>query len=145
MSDYERRVRRCAVVVFCEAEGVDEQDAAAAAQYALSNLIREHGLEGVQLESVAGPTCSHCGVDQLKLTKRGKIASHASCERFVARSKKNRCPGSGKPPRTPDEPIIGYTARSGLRLYTRVHQIMEVGMALGNGYLWARTTRKGFR
>lgn len=143
--DYTRKVRRCAIVVFCEAEGVDEQDAAAAAQYALSNLIRTHGLEGVELESVSEPTCSVCGVDQLRLTKKGNITSHASCERFVARRRVDRCVGSGKLPRVPNEPIIGYTARSGLALHARVHQVMEAGMALGNGYLWAKTTRKGFR
>lgn len=144
MTDYTRKVHKCAVVVFCEAEGVDEADAAYAAQLAISHTLRENAVKGVKLESINDHQCAECGVTELKLTKKGLIPSHAAGERWVAREKKYRCPGSGKKPRNYEEPVVGYIARNGHTLYARVHQLMEVGVALGNGYLWARTTRKAF-
>lgn len=142
-----REARRVAVVVFCEAAGVDDYDAAVGAQLALSRLIHEHGVADpdCKLVGVAGPPrCAACGAPAT-ITARGKVRAHPSCESYVTRPGQTSCSGSGKPPAQPSEPVIGFERADRVGIYARVHQIMDVGMAAGNGYLWTRPTVKAFR
>lgn len=89
MSD--RKNFRCAIVIFCESEGVDERDAGTGAVMSISHLLREGGLLGQEYLSIPSP------------------------------------------PR-PD----------GRSWETKVHDVIEAGMAIGNGYLWTHVTSKAF-
>jgi hypothetical protein len=46
--------------------------------------------------------------------------------------------GDDNPPR------VGFIRKDGLRVMADVHDVMEIGMAAGNGYLWTHPTRKAF-
>lgn len=163
-----RETHKVAIVVLCEAEGVDEHDAASAAQYAIGQALRDANQPDNQdkVGSVRGPVCSECGISWPKSEDRfdggidsdGNIRSHISCERWSPEELRrgqladgydeplqDACEGSGKPPRRPDEPVVGFTRQDGLPIYARVHEIMDAGMAAGNGYLWLQPTWKGFR
>lgn len=161
-----RKTHKVAIVVMCEAEGVDERDAAAGAQLALSRLVYVNSQDDKQGEvgSVRGPVCSECGVawmhdDDDPLDTDGNIRRHVSCERWSPEELKRdqmadgfmdepiqaACEGSGKPPAKPRDPVIGFTRPDGMGIYARVHQIMDAGMAAGNGYLWLQPTWKAFR
>lgn len=160
-----RTTYKVAIVILCEAEGVDERDAAAAAQIALGRLIHQGQQKDKQGEvgSVRGPVCSDCGVawmhdDENPLDADGNIKRHVSYERWSPEELKrdqmadgydeplmDACEGSGKPPREPCDPVIGFTRPDGHGIYARVHAIMDAGMAAGNGYLWLQPTWKGFR
>lgn len=87
---------RVAVTLFCEAEGVDEMDAAAHATRAIR-------------QALAGSP-----IARLPLTLPS---------------------------------VVAYPGRSGEHVFEPVvvHQVMDAGMAAGNGYLWLRPTSKAFR
>jgi hypothetical protein len=160
-----RETHKIAVIVFCEAEGVDDMDAAAGAQMALSRLIYQNNQTDKQGEvgQVRGPSCSSCGISWPEgygpaVDEDGNIKRHVDCERWSPEELKHdqmndgfdepladACEGSGKPPREPSEPVIGFTREDGLPIYMRVHQIMDAGMAAGNGYVWMQPTWKAFR
>jgi hypothetical protein len=150
-----RETHRVAVTVFAEAEGADGNDAASVVAMVLRELIHDNAeADGHALLGSAGlPTCDHCGV-RIGLTPSGNVATHMvgetwSPDDFVrdnpAMEKPDACAGSGQPPHLSTQPVIGFTHRNGATLYARVHDVMETGMALGNGYLWAKPTSKAFR
>jgi len=84
-----RETHRVAVVVFVEAEGIDERDAGSAAMLAVR-------------QALAGPRLGLPADIILRMANR------------------------------PDEAL-------------KVVDVIEVGMAAGNGYLWTRPTSKAFR
>lgn len=145
----EHTTHRVALVVMCEAEGSDAYDAAVGARMALSNLIYGHKVED-SAEAVAlvptslPPRCAACGSTP-PLTSKGKVWAHVSCETWPPKKGQTRCPGSGKPPHEPREPVIGYVRRDGLPIYARVYEVMDAGVAAGNGYLWLQPTIKAYR
>jgi hypothetical protein len=153
-----RETHRVAIVVFCEAEGVDEDDATTAALMALRTLIEDGRQDDKQgkVGSVRGPTCDVCGVSWLSdekeagLDSDGNVSRHVEGERVAPEEIDDdeipaACEGSGKPPRTPDEAVIGFDRQTRGGIYARVHQVIGVGMATGNGYLQMRPTWKAFR
>lgn len=40
------------------------------------------------------------------------------------------------------QPEFGFVRKDGVSYVAKLRSILEVGMALGNGYLWAKPTRK---
>lgn len=146
---------RIALVVFCEARGVDEHDASAGAQIALNRLIYEHKDPDAQehVGSAMPPTCATCGVNT-PMTDDGLVGDHVSCERWSPRSSSSttpalplqkRAPAPGSRHSRPRAPVIGFVRPDGLPIFIRVHDVMEASMALGNGYLWTRPTIRAFR
>lgn len=91
-----RETRRVAVVVFCEAPGVDDRDAGTLATIAVRKALGAGGRLGPDLEPI---TVTFYNPDQT-----------------IRR-----------------EPTVQPV------------DVMEVGLAAGNGYLWTRTTSKSFR
>lgn len=143
----DRETHRVAIVVFCEAEGVDPRDAATGAEWALNHLFREHmHADGASLvRSTTAPTCGECGATP-GLTDDGVLGDHARGENFLAAGfEERRCYGAGMPPRDPNEPVIGYERPDGLGIYARVHDVMDLNMALANGYLRATPTLRAYR
>lgn len=151
-----RDVHRVAIVVFCEAEGVDAQDAAHGAEIALRHLIHEHQTPPDDVHdfgTALPPRCARCGA-YAPVTPAGVMAEHVFCEpyspgdveREEGEARPEACEGSGQPPESRDEPVIGYQrARDNLQIRARVHQVMEVGTAGINGHLLAVPTWRSYR
>lgn len=146
---------RVAIVVFCEAEGVDEFDAGAAARMAISRVLHQAGRTGPDAQekvpSTRAPSCPHCGA-RAGVDDEGLTANHVLGESFFPDPdpdapdyRPEACEGTGRPPRPDTHPIIGFDRPDGVGIYARVHETMEAGMALGNGYLWTHTTPKAYR
>ena len=160
-----RETHRVAIVVLCEAEGVDAADAAAGAQMAITRALYDGSQDDKQgkVGQVRGPSCSKCGIswmhdDKAPLDEDGNIRRHVWAERWSPEELKrdqmvggydeplqDACEGSGKPPRAPSGLLVGFDRPDGLAIYARVHEVMEAGMAAGNGYLWTQPTWKAFR
>lgn len=142
-------MHRVAIVVFCEAAGVDEHDAAAAARMALSATLRKAGEPDPALPSATKPSCASCGA-YAKVNKKGLIKAHHRGETFMwdpedGEEQSAPCEGTGLPPHQRNEPVVAVEYRNGHIMRARVFDTMEAGMAAGNGYLWTRPTVKAFR
>lgn len=139
------KTHQVAITVFCEAAGVDYHDAASAAAMALRQTFRDNDVKAREaLPEANEPACNACGL-RMALTAKGKVRSHIPGEPFAPRSAKDRCAGAGQNPRVPEEPVIAFTHRNGVKILARVHEVMETGTAAGNGYLWTKPTGRGFR
>lgn len=138
-------MHRVAIVVFCEASGVDEGDAAAMARMALSSTLRQSGTPDPSYPSATKPSCAACG-SYAKVNKQGLIKAHHQAETdLFDDSDYPPCEGSGKPPHERGEPVVSVEYRNGHVMRARVFDTIEAGMAAGNGYLWTRPTVKAFR
>ena len=71
-------------------------------------------------------------VEAVDIVDAGHIVSHAVWSAF------------GNATRSKKDVVISAAFSSGVR-DVRVAQIMETGMAAGNGYLWTQPTNKAFR
>lgn len=145
-TNYERGPHQVAITVFVEAEGIDAHDASAGASMAISQALREASLDELQdMPTSLAPACRSCGLTA-GLTGKGVMKSHYPGEHGPVRKPNKPCPGVGHTPAVRSEPVVGYLRmRDGLRISARVFQVMEAGMAAGNGYLWVRPTVKAFR
>lgn len=138
-------MHRVAIVVFCEASGVDEGDAAAMARMALSSTLRQAGEPDPSMPSATKPSCAACGA-YAKVNKAGMIKAHHQAETgLIDDSDYPPCEGSGKPPQVRGEPVVSVEYRNGHVMRARVFDTIEVGIAAGNGYLWTKPTVKAFR
>lgn len=143
------QMHRVAMVVFCEAPGVDASDAAAAARMALSATLRKAGSPDPALPSATRPSCADCGA-YAKVNKKGLIKAHHRGETFMwepedGEEQSAPCAGTGQPPRTRNEPVVAVEYRNGHIMRARIFDTIEAGMAAGNGYLWTEPTVKAFR
>ena len=150
-----RTPHRVAIVVFCEAEGIDERDAAVAAQMAVSHALRQAGtsdpLAQAKVASTREPSCQRCGA-RAGVGDDQRVAKHVAGEPFFPDPdplapdwRPDPCPGTGMQPQADTQPVVGFDRPDRLPTYARVHEVMDVGMALGNGYLWAHTTTRAYR
>lgn len=148
MDSPEKTSHRVAIVVLCEANGVDESDASAVATAALSRLVREHRIEGAETDvaSTMDPSCSGCG-SRPGVYADGAIAAHATGENWIAdeNDAEHLCEGTRQPPRISQHPVIGFDRADGTKFRVRVNEVMDAGVAAGNGYLWLEPTTKAFR
>lgn len=139
------RMHRVAMVVFCEASGYDDMDAAATARMALTATLRKAGAADPTLPSATPPSCAVCGA-RAQVTKVGVMKRHHLGEEdFIDDSDHGPCDGSGKPPRVRDEPVLTVEYRNGHVMQARIFDTVEAGMAAGNGYLWTKPTPRAFR
>lgn len=141
-----RETHQVAMVVLVDAEGVDYHDASAGARMALDYALRQMSDPTLQdMPSSLEPVCDECGLDA-GLTQKGLVRSHYPGEHIRLRRAADRCPGAYAPPRVQQQPIVGFLrGRDKLRIAARVYDVIEMGMAMGNGYTWTRPTRRGFR
>lgn len=138
-------MHRVAIVVFCEAAGADEGDAAAMARMALASTLRKAGEPDPAFPSATKPSCAACGA-YAKVNKAGVIKPHHQGETdLFDGSDYPPCEGSGKPPHERKEPVVSVEYRNGHIMRARIFDTMEAGMAAGNGYLWTKPTVKAFR
>lgn len=141
----ERGVHQVAVTVFVEAEGVDAHDAGAGAVMAINRLIHTNHVEEFQdMPTSITPKCSKCYLEA-GVTGKGVIKSHYPGEHGPVRKPYKPCSGTGKAPWVPDQPVVGFVRADRLRIAARVFDVMETGMAAGNGHLWIRPTRRSYR
>lgn len=138
-------MHRVAIVVFCEASGVDEGDAAAMARMALASTLRQAGSPDPSWPSSTRPSCAACG-SYADVTDVGVMGDHHQGEIGVFdESDFPLCKGSGLPPHERSEPVVSVEYRNGHVMRARIFDTVEAGMAAGNGYLWTRPTAKAFR
>lgn len=147
-------VHRVAVVVFCEAEATDPGDAAHVARMALSQALREQRLPAdayADFGTSVPPRCADCGAGAA-LGPTGNMVRHVvgepwapeDVERSEGEARPAACGGSGQPPAKDNHPVVGYD-RGRVPFRARIFEVMDVGVAAGNGYLWTQPTWKAFR
>jgi hypothetical protein len=142
-------MHRVGIVVFCEAPGYDDGDAAAVAKMAISATLRKAGEADPTFPTASKPTCATCGAPA-KVSKQGLVKAHHSGEAGLIEDEEGEppvppCEGSRKAPHVPAEPVLKVEYRNGHIMETRIFDTVEVGVAAGNGYLWTKPTVRAFR